>query len=93
MKTIIEFNLPEDSIEHEIYTQAPKMLAAIQEFCDQMRTMIKYEGYQKIKLDDNPKVEIEKNKELVDSVKYQVVEHLRTTFYEVLNDNNVKIDL
>ena len=43
MKAIIEFNLPEDSDEHQIALDGWKWRIAVQEIDNKLRAMLKYE--------------------------------------------------
>jgi hypothetical protein len=42
MKSILEFNLPEDQREYEIATQAPKVQSFLWDFSQQLRSWRKY---------------------------------------------------
>ena len=41
MKATLEFNLPEDTIEHEMYVRAPAMHSALREIRENLRALRK----------------------------------------------------
>lgn len=84
MKTILEFNLPEDQPDLDLALQAPKMHSVLWDMeYEVFRKVVRYNASNNEKLQEL----LQQHPE----VTMQVVETIRKMFFELLEENNIDI--
>lgn len=84
MKTILEFNLPEDKPDLDLALQAPSMHSVLWDMeYEVFRKVVKYEASSNEKLQEL----LQQHPE----VTMQVVETIREIFFDLLKENNIDI--
>jgi hypothetical protein len=86
MKTIMEFNLPDDRYELELAQKAWNFKSTLDKYDNLLRNIVKYGNVSEVrdKLDTDVKIG--------DSQIMEVAEALRSLLTELTNDNNARMD-
>ena len=75
MKVILEFNLPEESEEHELHMKGPEFHYVLWEFSNYLRNQLKYGDF-----DDDNKPNV-----------YETLESVRDEFFRILESRGVSL--